>query len=93
MVAIAFTGLLILGNSGFVLGSDQISGKTCSAGLPFQVLHSIYGGCLALTWLHLLPLLPVTECHLLLAIALAERSGEILAHPWALPGALQFQES
>lgn len=38
----------------------------------------------------ILPLLPVAECHLLLAIASAERSGETLGHPWALPGALQF---
>ena len=90
MVTIAVTGLLILGKSVFILGSDQISGKTRSSGLPFQALPSVYGACLALTRWHLLPLLPVTEYHLLLAIASAERSGETLAHPWALPGAVQF---
>jgi len=90
MVTIAVAGLLILGKSVFLLGSDQISGKTRSRGLCFQVLCSVYGACLARTWWHLLPFLPVTECHLLLAVASAEGSGETLAHPWALPGALQF---
>lgn len=90
MSTTAVTGHLILDNFVFIVGSDTVTGNTHSSGLPFQILCSVYGACVAVTWWHLLPLLPVTECHLLLPFHFGWEIGETLAHPWALLGALKF---